>query len=176
MTDGWNLYWSSDHTYSAAVIFDAGAGNWADTMVAHSSDPELDTYYLLVGIRRGATSQIYVNGNLDDEFENLKSHVDAGNEFFIHNDFKTEAYNYFNIQNQDDWDAFDRFFNRFDIFWSEEIDGFTPGEKMAIKFWDASADTEYDIKMHIETGSELLGESALTKVSLLVLWIVFSSC
>jgi hypothetical protein len=49
---------------------------------------------------------------------------------------------------------------------TEEVDGFTPGEKVAIKYWDASEEEEYELLKTIEEGSQRLGESILAKVSL----------
>jgi len=49
---------------------------------------------------------------------------------------------------------------------SDMLDGFEPGEKMTIKYWDASEDINYKAIITVEEGSEKLGESVLTKVSL----------
>jgi hypothetical protein len=49
---------------------------------------------------------------------------------------------------------------------TEEVDGSIPGEEMVMKYWDASEEKEYDLIITIEDGSELLGESALTRVYL----------
>jgi subtilisin family serine protease len=49
---------------------------------------------------------------------------------------------------------------------TEEVEGFEPGERVAIKYWDTSEEQEYDLLITIEDGSDLFGESALTKVSL----------
>jgi hypothetical protein len=49
---------------------------------------------------------------------------------------------------------------------TEEVEGFMPGEQMVMKCWDASEEQEYELLITIEDGSELLGKSALTKVSL----------
>jgi hypothetical protein len=51
---------------------------------------------------------------------------------------------------------------------TDELDGFVAGDRMVIKYWDASQDQEYSVSIIVEEGSELLGESALTKISLSV--------
>jgi hypothetical protein len=51
---------------------------------------------------------------------------------------------------------------------TEELDGFEPGDKMVMRYWDAGTDQEYDVTMVVETGSDKFGESALIKVSLAV--------
>lgn len=61
-----------------------------------------------------------MNGELDTEFVSLQSNIDAGEEFFLTNNFKIASFDFFDHQDQDDWEAFDRFFNRFYNFWSEE--------------------------------------------------------
>jgi uncharacterized repeat protein (TIGR01451 family) len=49
---------------------------------------------------------------------------------------------------------------------SDILDGFKTGETMMIKYWDASEDVNYKTIITVEEGSEQLGESVLTKVSL----------
>jgi hypothetical protein len=49
---------------------------------------------------------------------------------------------------------------------TEEVDGFKSGEQMVAKYWDASEDIEYNVSFVIEKGTDRLGESELTEVSL----------
>jgi hypothetical protein len=51
---------------------------------------------------------------------------------------------------------------------TEEVDGFEPGDKMVMIYWDSSEDKEYNVSFVVEDGSERLGESVITKVSLTV--------
>jgi hypothetical protein len=49
---------------------------------------------------------------------------------------------------------------------TDELDGFVPGDKMVMKYWDAGVEKEYNVNIVLEEGSAMLGESTLTKVSL----------
>jgi hypothetical protein len=47
-----------------------------------------------------------------------------------------------------------------------ELDGFVPGEKMVIKYWHSGEDKEYYMHLTIDYGSEILGKTAITILSL----------